>query len=154
MKKRLLQIGCFLLALVVLFVSVGWDVCFHYCTSSHTMTSHIGMGLPMHAQCLGHAQCGEESHEHHPTATHFDAKGCCDDFDSKIQFTDKYIFTPKKLQNLHYQPFVFLHFAVFDLSMKAKQVFGWFAMQKIPLLPFGKLRLVFFSQLKLNPLVF
>ena len=154
MKKRLLQIGSLLMAFAVLFVSFGWDVCFHYCTSSHTMTSHIGMGSPMHAQCFGHAQCSEESHEHHPMATHFDAKGCCDDYDSKIQFTDNFVFSPEKQLDIHFQPFVFVHLDLQELLLKAQQAWHHFTARKIPHFISARDRLVYFSALRLNPLVF
>ena len=154
MKKRLLQIGSLLMALAVLFVSFGWDVCFHYCTSSHTMTSHIGMGSPMHAQCFGHAQCSEESHEHHPMATHFDAKGCCDDYDSKIQFTDNFVYSPDKHIDIHFQPIVLTHLNLQEMLPKVQQAFHHFTTRKIPHFFSARDRLVFFSALRLNPLVF
>ena len=152
MKKRLLQIGALLMALVVLFVSIGWDVRFHYCRTSRQLTSRIALISSVQPHCFD--QCDEQTHENHPVVAHFDSKCCCDDFNSKIQFTDNFTFSPEKHLMLHFQPFVFLHFDVLELSLKAKQVFGVFAMHKIPILPTGKLRLVFFSQLKLNPLVF
>ncbi|MBQ8957305.1 MAG: hypothetical protein IJ057_02180 [Bacteroidales bacterium] len=152
MKKRFLQIGSLLMALVVLFVSIGWDVRFHYCRTSRQLTSSISLASPIQPHCLG--QCDDEMHENHTVAVHFESKCCCDDFGSKIQFTDSFTFSSEKHLTLHFQPLAFLHFDVFELSLKAKQVSDWFAMQKIPLLPVGKLRLVFFSQLKLNPLVF
>ena len=39
MKKQILQIGSLLMALTVLFVSIGWDVKYHYCTEDHHLAS-------------------------------------------------------------------------------------------------------------------
>lgn len=154
MKKRLLQIGSLLMAFAVLFVSFGWDVCFHYCTSSHTMTSHIGMGSPMHAQCFGHAQCSEESHEHHPMATHFDAKGCCNDYDSKIQFTDNFVYSPEKQLIISLQYYLLSHLDLNDVLVQVRQIFYNHSPKKALKFLSGQERIVFFSSLKLNPLVF
>ena len=142
------------MAFVVLFVSVGWDVCFHYCTSSHKMTSHIGMKASTHAHCFDLDPCHEESHEHHPAAVHFDAKGCCDDFDSRIQFSDSFTFSAEKQLNLHFQPCHFHNTGILDLTPVTQQVCNPIAAQKIPLPFVGRIGLIFFSQLKLNPLVF
>ena len=98
MKKRLLQIGSFLMALAVLFVSVGWDVKFHYCTEDHQLSGSFGAVVDHCLHCLDH------EHEHEETDAHlwqldglqFNAKCCCDDFDSKIQFTDNFVFSPDK----------------------------------------------------------
>ena len=149
-----MQIGSLLMAFAVLFVSFGWDVCFHYCTSSHTMTSHIGMGSPMHAQCFGHAQCSEESHEHHPMATHFDAKGCCDDYDSKIQFTDNFVFSPDKHLIVNLQSIILPHLDLTDLCHQVQVVFNPLFQRKTLKFLSGRERIVFISSLKLNPLVF
>mgnify|MGYP003472525204 CR=1 FL=1 len=139
------------MAFAVLFVSFGWDVCFHYCTSSHTMTSHIGMGSPMHAQCFGHAQCSEESHEHHPMATHFDAKGCCDDYDSKIQFTDNFVYSPEKQLIISLQYYLLSHLDLNEVLVQVRQIFYNHSPKKALKFLSGQERIVFFSSLKLNP---
>ena len=96
MKKRLLQIGSLLMALVVLFISVGWDVKFHYCTEDHHMMGSFGDAAADCVHCLGH------DHEHEMEASlpldvvQYNAKCCCDDFDSKVQFTDNFVFSPDK----------------------------------------------------------
>ena len=143
-----------MIAFVVLFVSVGWDVCFHYCTSSHTMSSHIGTSTAMHAQCFDYDPCAEESHEHHPMAAHFDARGCCNDFDSRIQFTDSFTFSADKHLSLHFQPFTVLPFDVRQLLPEVKLAVGGIKLWKIPHQPIGKTRLFLLSNLRLNPLVF
>ena len=157
MKKRLLRIGSFLLALVVLFVSVGWDVKFHYCTEDHHLTGSFVDAASACVHCLGHHHDHEQEHEEadlpHDVA-HFSAKCCCEDFDSKIQFTDNYVFSPEKHVNIQFLPFVFVHLDLQNLMPKAKQVFLLFTARKIPPFLSARDRLVFFSALKLDPLVF
>ena len=154
MKKRLLQIGSLLTALVVLFVSMGWDVKFHYCTENHHMTGSFGDAAAECVHCLGH------HHEHEAETTslhevlHFDTKCCCNDFDSKIQFTDNYVFSPDKHNDIHFQPIVLAHLDLQELLPKVQQAFHHFTTRKIPHFFSARDRLVFFSALRLNPLVF
>ena len=154
MKKRLLQIGSFLMAFVVLFVSVGWDVKFHYCTEAHQMTGSFGEAAE---SCL---HCCDHEHEHEgflaaqTNAIHYEPKCCCEDFDSKIQFTDNFVFSPEKHLDIHFLPFVFAHLDLQDLMPKTKQAFQIFTARKIPPFLSARDRLVFFSALRLNPLVF
>lgn len=153
MKKRLLRIGSFLLALVVLFVSVGWDVKFHYCTAEHHLSGSFGEAAESCQHCHDH----EHEHEAHfaqQRETQFNAKCCCEDFERKIRFTDNYVFSPEKHVNIHFQPFVFVHLDLQNLMPKAKQVFQLFTARKIPPFLSARDRLVFFSALKINPLVF
>ena len=155
MKKRLLQIGSLLMALAVLLVSVGWDVKFHYCTEDHHITGSFGDAS---AECV---HCLEHHHEHHEMeaaelhdVVQFNAKCCCEDFDSKIQFTDNYVFSPEKHLDIHFQPFDFVHQALLDLMPKTHQVLLHFTARKKPNFYSARERLVFFSALRLNPLVF
>jgi hypothetical protein len=153
MKKRLLQLGSFLMAFVVFFVSMGWDVKFHYCTADHHLSGSFGEAAESCLHCLEH----EHDHETHfaqPHEIQFNAKCCCEDFESKIQFTDNYVFSPEKHLDIHFQPFVFAHSDLQELMPKAKQAFQLFTIQKIPPFLSARDRLVFFSALRLNPLVF
>ncbi len=153
MKKRLLQIGSMLLALAVLFVSVGWDVKFHYCTAEHHLLGSFGEAAESCLHCHDH----EHEHEAHfaqPHEIQFDAKCCCEDFESKIQFTDNYVFSPEKQVHIHFQPFAFAHLDLQELMPEAKQALQHFTARKIPNRRIGRIGLIFFSQLKLNPLVF
>ena len=153
MKKRVLSIGAVLMALVVLFVSMGWDVRFHYCTEDHHLSSSFGEAAESCLHCLAH----EHEHEAHFTQPHeiqFNAKCCCEDFESKIQFTDNYVFSPEKHLDIHFQSFVFAHFGLKDLMPQTKQVFQRFTIRKIPPFLSARDRLVFFSALRLNPLAF
>jgi hypothetical protein len=154
MKKRLLQIGSLLMALAVLFVSVGWDVKFHYCTEDHHMTGSLGNASD---DCV---HCWDHHHEHEMEAAlphdvmQFDAKCCCDDFDSKIQFTDNFVFSSDRQLDIHFQPFAFLHLDLQELLPKAQQAWHYFTARKIPHFFSARDRLVYFSALRLNPLVF
>lgn len=152
MKKLGLRIGSLLLAVAMLFVSVGWDVCFHYCTSSHTVTSHFSVGSTDHAKCAD--DCLEDSHLNHPAATHFDARGCCEDFDSRIQFTDNFTFSPEKQHVFFFHPVAILDFNWSSVSLEVIQVLRQNFSRKRPVFPSGKEMMVFFSCLRLNPLVF
>ena len=153
MKKRLLRFGSLLMTFVVLFVSMGWNVKFHYCTEDHHLTSSLGEAVESCLHCLEHEHEHEASFVQHDVIQ-FNAKCCCKDFESKIQFTDNYVFSAEKHLDIHFQPFAFVHFDHQDLMLKAKQVFQHFTAQKIPYLHIGRIGLIFFSQLKLNPLVF
>ena len=154
MKKRLLQIGSLLMALAVLFVSVGWDVKFHYCTEEHHTT---GSFVNASDDCV---HCWNHHHEHEMETAlpydvmQFDAKCCCDDFDSKIQFTDNFVFSPEKQLDIHLQPFVFVHLDLQELLPKTQQAWQHFTARKISYFFSARDRLVYFSALRLNPLVF
>ena len=156
MKKRLLQIGSFLMALVVLFVSVGWDVKFHYCTEDHQLTGSFG---PAADYCL---HCRDHEHEHEETDAHlwqhdalqFNAKCCCEDFDSKIQFTDNFVFSPDKHLIVSLQSFILPRLDLTEMCAKVSTVFNNHSPRKTLKFLSGQERVVFFSSLKLNPLVF
>ena len=156
MKKRLLQIGSFLMALAVLFVSVGWDVKFHYCTEDHQLTGSFGAVVDHCLHCLDH------EHEHEETEAHlwqldglqFNAKCCCDDFDSKIQFTDNFVFSPDKQLNISLQSFVLPHLDLNGVLVQVRQIFDNHSLRKTLKFLSGRERIVYFSSLKLNPLVF
>ena len=153
MKKQILHIVSLLMAIVVLFVSMGWDVKFHYCTEDHHLSSSFGDAAEACFHCLGH----EHEHETQTVPQHglqFNAKCCCEEFESKIQFTDNYVFSPEKHLIVHFQPFVFTYLNLQELLPKAQQALHQFTARKIPNWRIGRIGLIFFSQLKLNPLVF
>lgn len=156
MKKRLLQIGALLMALVVLFVSVGWDVKFHYCTEAHQLTSRFDTAAESCLHCLNHEDdhVAAEAYFTQPSELQFNAKCCCDDFESKIQFTENFVFSPEKHLSVHFQPFVFIHHDLLSQLPKAKETLHHFTARKIPHFLSARERLVFFSALRLNPLVF
>ena len=156
MKNRLLQIGSFLMALAVLFVSVGWDVKFHYCTEDHQLTGSFGAVADHCMHCLDHEQEHEETEAHlwQFDGLQFNAKCCCDDFDSKIQFTDNYVFSPEKHLSINLQSFVLPHLNLTSLYNQVSVIFNNFSLKKTLKFLSGRERIVFFSSLKLNPLVF
>ena len=153
MKKQILQIGSLLMALTVLFVSIGWDVKYHYCTEDHHLASSFVDATESCMHCHGH----EHEHETHAVPQHglqFNAKCCCEDFESKIQFTDNFVFSPDKQLDILFQPFVFVHLDLQELLPKAQQAWHHFTARKIPHFFSARDRLVYFSALRLNPLVF
>ena len=153
MKKRLLKIGSLFIAVAVLFVSMDWDVKFHYCTEDHVLT---GSFIDAAESCL-HCHCHEHEHEAHFVPRHglqFNAKCCCEDFESLIRFSDNFVFSPDKQLAIHFQPVVLVHFDLQELMPKAQQVSHHFTVRKIPHFCSARELLVFFSALRLNPLVF
>lgn len=155
MKKRLLQIGSFLMALAVLFVSVGWDVKFHYCTEDHHITGSFGNAASECVHCLGHHHGHEEAEECLPhDVVQFSAKCCCEDFDSKIQFTDNYVFSPDKHLIVSLQSFLLPRPDLTELCAQVSVAFSNHSPRKTLKFLSGRERIVFFSSLRLNPLVF
>ncbi|MBO7615936.1 MAG: hypothetical protein J6T22_01895 [Bacteroidales bacterium] len=155
MKKRLLQTGSLLMAFVVLFVSVGWDVKFHYCTEDHHMSGSFSDAAATCMHCLGHHHDHEETEAIQPfDVVQFKAKCCCEDFDSKIQFTDNFVFSPDKHLIVSLQSFVLPHLDLKELCAQVCTVFNNHSQRKTLKFLSGQERIVFFSSLKLNPLVF
>ena len=142
------------MALVVLFVSVGWDVKFHYCTEDHHIMSSFGDAAAECAHCMGHHHEHEmESAELHDVIQ-FNAKCCCEDFDSKIQFTDNYVFSPDKHLIISLQSFILTHLDLTEISAQVSTVFNNHSPRKTLKFLSGRERIVYFSSLRLNPLVF
>ena len=156
MKKRLLHIGSFLMALVVLFVSVGWDVKFHYCTEDHQLTGSFGAVTDHCMHCLDHEleHAETETHLWQHDALQFSAKCCCDDFDSKIQFTDNFVFSLEKQLVISLQSFVLPYLDLSEVLVQVRQIFDNHSPKKALKFLSGQERIVFFSSLKINPLVF
>lgn len=153
----MLQIGSLLMALAVLFVSVGWDVKFHYCTEDHHLTGSFVDAASECVHCLGHHHGHEHEHEEADLphdVVQFSAKCCCEDFDSKIQFTDNYFFSPDKHLIVSLQSFFLPHLDLKELCAQARMVFRHHFPRKTLKFHSGRERIVFFSSLKLNPLVF
>ena len=154
MKKQILQIGSLLMAIAVLFVSVGWDVKFHYCTEEHHMTGSLGNASDDCMHCWGH----HHEHEMEVALPHdvmqFNAKCCCDDFDSKIQFTDNFVFSFEKHLIVSLQSFILPHLDLSEICAQVSNFFSNLSSRKTLKFLSGRERIVFFSSLKLNPLVF
>ena len=156
MKKTRLRVFACMMAMVVLFVSIGWDVNFHYCTIDHELTGSFGDASSACEHCVGH------HHDHHeaiPSAStspiaQFNAKCCCDDFEQTIGFTDNYVFSSEKSIDTQFLPYSLVHFKLQNLIPQLQQVFQHFTVRKIPNFNSCRNMLIFYSSLKINPLVF
>lgn len=154
MKKRILKIGSLLMALVVLFVSVGWDVKFHYCTEDHHIMSSFSDAAAECVHCMGHHHDHEMEAASPQDVVQFNAKCCCEDFDSKIQFTDNYVFSPDKHLIVNLQSFILPHLDLTEICAQVSTVFNNHSPRKTLKFLSGRERIVYFSTLRLNPLVF
>ena len=153
MKKQLLQIGSLVMAFVVLFVSMGWDVKFHYCTEDHHLSGSFVDAAESCFHCLEHEH-EHEAHFMHQDAVQLNAKCCCEDFDSKIQFTDNFVFSPDKHLVVDLQSFVLPHLDLTELCTNVCTVINNHSPRKTLKFLSGRERTVFFSSLRINPLVF
>lgn len=146
-----------MLALQLLLVAHGLSVNFHFCAEDHHVISSFGDASVLCEHCLGHHHHEHmEAHEfeEHNQVLHFGAKCCCEDFDSEVGFTDNFTFSPEKTLTV-FLPFTFLAHMAYDVvGVNPLTVFKGFTQLKIPYLPTGRLKTIFFSSLKLNPLVF
>ena len=144
------------MALYVLFIAHGMTVKFHFCTENHHLMSSLGDASELCVHCLGHhhGHVDEMEFEEHLKEVHFDAKCCCEDFEKEIGFAESFTFSTEKSLEV-FLPFTALT-ETFHLIVEKAQVpvTRFFKGEKTPYLLTGRLRTVFFSQLKLNPLVF
>ena len=150
----MLQIGSLLMALAVLFVSVGWDVKFHYCTEDHHIMGSFGDAAAECVHCMGHHHDHEMEAVSPLDVVQFNAKCCCEDFDSKIQFTDNYVFSPDKHLIVSLQSFILPHLDLTEICAQVSTVFNNHSPRKTLKFLSGRERIVYFSSLRLNPLVF
>ena len=144
-----MQVLSFVMTLMVLFVSMDWDVTFHFCTVDHELTGSFGDASSTCKHCVEH------HHDHHATmpspstsdAIQFKAKCCCDDFDELIHFSDNYTFSTEKplLVSL---PFVNITNIISIEETAFVLVWRCFTKEKIPYLITGRLKSIFFSNLK------
>lgn len=153
----MLQIGTVLMALQILFVTLGISVSFHYCLEDHHMMSSFGEASKLCEHCLHHhhhAHLEASEFEEPQEVVHFGAKCCCEDFESEIVLMDHYTFSPEKSLTV-FLPFTLLSEAFHSiLDDELDSAFHFFTQEKIPYLLTGRLKTIFFSSLKLNPLVF
>lgn len=153
MKRKALQIGSLLLALYVLFVAHGLNVNFHFCTEDHHVMSSFGDASELCMHCIGH------HHEHHAyeagsDVVGFNAKCCCEDFESEVGFADSFTLATEK-SVMVYLPFTYLESTLHAVAeMDVLPVYRLLKLERIPYLITGRLKTIFFSSLKLNPLVF
>lgn len=157
MKRLLFQIVSLVMAFQVLLVAHGLSVNFHLCAEDHHVMSSFGDASELCGHCIGHHHHGH--HDLHEVEAleaeaHLDARCCCEDFDSEVGFTDGFTFSPEK--NLT----VFLPFTILANLVNSQEVenpctfLRSFSQHKKAYLLTGRLKTIFFSNLKLNPLVF
>lgn len=145
-----------MMALLVLFVSLGLNVNFHFCTTDGCLFSSFGDAshLCEHCQNHHHNHMNVVEFQEHLKTVHFDAKCCCDDFDSRIQFTENYNISVEKHLSVLLTAVLLPNIEAFSTLTTESFVFNIFSRQKIPFLVSGKQKVIFFSSLKLNPLIF
>ena len=141
------------MAFVVLFVSMGWDVKFHYCTEDHRLTGSFVDAAETCLHCLDHEH-EHEAHFVHHHGLQFNAKCCCEDYESLIQFTDNFVFSPDKHLVVNLQSFILPHLNLTETCAQVKTVFSNQSSRKTLKFLSGQEWIVFISSLKLNPLVF
>ena len=156
MKRKFLQIGCVLLAIYMLFITHGLNVNFHLCTENHHLMSSFGDASMLCEHCLGHHHEHMHIHEfeEHLLVRHFDAKCCCEDFEEEIGFTDQFTFSPEKALVVYLPSILLTDMIQIVLEEQLTPAFPLLTRWKIPYLHSGRLKTIFFSNLKLNPLVF
>lgn len=144
------------MALYVLLVAHGLTVNFHFCTEDHHLMSSFGDASVHCVHCLGHhhGPMDKTEFEANLKVIHYDTKCCCEDFEKEIGFAEGFTFSTEK-PLLVFLPFTAMTetFQLISESIRIP-VSRFFTQEKIPYLLTGRLRTVFFSQLKLNPLVF
>lgn len=156
MKRKILQTGSFLMAFYLLFVTLGLNINFHLCTENHHLMTSFGDASMLCEHCLGH----HHDHWHGGgfndplQVRHFDAKCCCEDFEGEIGFADQFTFSPEKSLVVFLPSTLLTHLDQMVLEKRLIPVFHLFTSWKIPYLLGGRLKTIFFSNLKLNPLVF
>lgn len=144
------------MALYVLLVAHGLTVNFHFCTEDHHLMSSFGDASEQCVHCLGHHHhdAHGEGGEALDEVLHFAVKCCCEDFDSEIAFSDSFTFSTEK-SLMVFLPLTMLS-AWYHLILEENDppFFHGFVQEKTTYLLSGRLRTIFFSNLKLNPLVF
>lgn len=144
------------MALHLFFVSLGVTVNFHYCLEDHHLTGSFGDASELCEHCLSHHHhhhMDADEFEAHLSVLHFGAKCCCEDFNSEI-VTDHFTFSTEK--NLMVEPPFVQCVSMVQAVVNENDIpiFHDFNREKIPYLLTGRLKTIFFSSLKLNPLVF
>lgn len=142
------------MALYVLFVAHDLNVNFHLCAENHRVMSSFGDASRLCEHCLGHhhhdvVKIGEGNE-----ALHFEAKCCCEDYDSEISFVDAFTFSTEKPLLIFSSNILFFNVSCNSLDEELSFVPRFFTLEKIPYLLTGRLRTLFFSHLKLDPFVF
>lgn len=149
----MLQIGSLFMALYVLFVAHGLNVNFHWCTEDSHVMSSFGDASVLCEHCMGHHHhdhLNPQEFEEHLNVVHFDAKCCCEDFDSEIGFTDAFTFSTEKALMICL-PVCYIGATATVVEDETVPVVQSFSQEKIPYLLTGRLKTIFFSSLRLDP---
>ena len=156
MKKKLFGIVCVMLAVYVLFISMDVHVCFHRCSENHHVTSSFGDASALCLHCAGHHHDHEKAicHDDHGAIAHFEAKCCCEDFQYEIKFADGFTFSTERPLQVFLPCLVLLDATCVVWEENYVLPVRRFTREKIPVFLSGRLMTIFFSHLKLNPLVF
>ena len=153
MKTRLLQIVSLSMALVMLFVSVGLVVRFHYCATADKMTSGFVKAAATCSHCIshGHSDAFSQNRDGQLGGPQFDAKGCCEEFDSRIQFTDHYVISLDKHLTVLPECCILRHLDLEAPCPRVRTVSNNRSERKTLRFLSGRERTVFFSSLQLDP---
>ena len=159
MKTRLLQTVSLLLAIHFLFITLDVNVNIHYCSEDHHVSTSFGDASRLCRHCLGH------HHHDHPVAEtffsetdaplHFAPKCCCEDYDNEIHLTE--LASPDFNKPFHHiLPCAFLPSCLpKNLNVTSVKILPeCLQPHRVFFLLTGRLKTIFFSQLKLNPAVF
>ena len=143
------------MALHILFISLDMSVNFHFCLEDHHLNVSFGDASRFCSHCVGHHHGHEATHEHDDDAAplHFSAKCCCEDFESEIHFAENYTFSTEKHLILSLPSVIVSDVFRLVVEEEIKLVSHCFTHEIIPYLLTGRLRTIFFSNLKINPLI-
>ena len=128
---------------------------FHFCLEDHHLSVSFGDASRFCSHCVGHHHGHEATHglDDDAAPLHFSAKCCCEDFESEIRFAEDYTFSTEK-QLEHSLPIIVVpDVCRLVVDEEIKLVSHCFTHEKIPYLLTGRLRTIFFSHLKINPLI-
>lgn len=145
-----------MMALLVLFVSLGLNVNFHFCTTDGCLFGSFGDASHLCEHCRNHHHnhMNVVEFQEHLKTIHFDAKCCCDDFDSRIQFTGNYNISSEKHLSVFFTAVLLPYIEASSTLTTESLILKIFSRQKIPFSASGKQKIIFFSSLKLDPLIF
>ena len=144
------------MALHILFISLDMSVNFHFCLEDHHLSVSFGDASRFCSHCVGHHHGHEATHEHDDddaAPLHFSAKCCCEDFESEIHFAEDYTFSTEKQLEQSLPIIIVPDVCRLVVDEEIKLVSHCFTHEKIPYLLTGRLRTIFFSNLKINPLI-
>ena len=143
------------MALLVLVMSLDMNVKFHFCREDHHVSVSFGDASRLCAHCAGHHHNHVQTHDHEVCGLvkHFDAKCCCEDFEETIGFIDQFTFSTENALAVFLPSTLLTNLCQVVFEEKLTSVSHLFTQLKIPYLLTGRLKTIFFSNLKINPLI-